>query len=454
MAKLSEKLTDKLIRECKWQTPEGKPDEYLWDGECPGFGVRKQKSGRTTFVVKYTVDGTDQQRNKRLAVWEPGMIADMRKVAKKLIGEANAGIDRIGDAEKAAKAAKQAAQVKTLGELVPVYLAVRQRGDDGWKKLRPKTLSEVTRYLTKTWAPLHGEPIDKITHKMVKARRDEIKTESGAPTANLAMAALSTFFGWAIEAEHRNGDNPTRHIRRLQQEKRKRRLADDELIDLLTCLDAHADELGDFGAIIMLLLLTGQRRQEIGGLEWSEIPAGKRQIELPGERTKNHVEHIVPLSAPAMAILEGGARDGRWVFGGNSRGFVRWSQSKKLLDKRINELRARRGAEPMAPWTVHHIRHTVSTNLAESRERVTKKPGGLELREYYSFAKPHIREAILNHVLRGVAGDYNHAEYLHEKRDALEQWATHLLALPSAAKQTSGENSGETGDQLVSGTRS
>src|SRR5215467_2848224 len=61
------------------------------------------------------------------------------------------GIDVVGDAKKAAEAAKQAAQVKTMGQLVPVYLAIRERGDDGWKKLRPKTLGEVTRYLTKTW---------------------------------------------------------------------------------------------------------------------------------------------------------------------------------------------------------------------------------------------------------------------------------------------------------------
>jgi integrase len=120
----------------------------------------------------------------------------------------------------------------------------------------------VTRYLTKTWAPLHPTPVEQITRQQVKARRDEIKTESGAPTANLAMAALSTFYGRAIEAGHRSGDNPTTHIRRLQQDKRKRRLANDEIIDLLACLDAHADELGDYGAIIMLLLLTGQRTKE------------------------------------------------------------------------------------------------------------------------------------------------------------------------------------------------
>ena len=204
-----------------------------------------------------------------------------------------------------------------------------------------------------------------------------------------------------------------------------------------------------------MLLLTGCRRQEIGGLEWSEIPAGKRQIELPGERAKNHVEHIVPLSGPAMALLEGRARDGRWVFGGNSRGFVRWSQGKKLFDQRVAEHRAHRGAAPMPPWTVHDIRRTVAHNLIESRERRVKR-GHLEEIETYSFAKPHIVEAVLNHVSGhkgGVAGVYiGAAEYLPEKRDALEQWAAYLDGLLSVSRQTTCENSGETGSQRISGT--
>jgi hypothetical protein len=104
---------------------------------------------------------------------------------------------------------------------------------------------------------------------------------------------------------------------------------------------------------------------------------------------------------------------------------------------------------------VHDIRRTVSTNLNESRLRVTKKQG-LELREYYSFAKPHVVEAILNHVSghkRGETGRYNYAEYLPEMRDAQEQWAAYLLALPSSARQTPSENAGETDGQAETGTR-
>jgi hypothetical protein len=291
--KKPKKLNDADIR--KLEVKPGKRDAVILDPSEPGFGARKYATGRVTlFVHVHRIGDSTQQRRVHLGNYVKGTLDAIRAEAAMVLAQAKLGKDVVGEAKKAAEAAKeaanQAAQVKTLGDLVPVYLAIRERGDDGWKKLRPKSLGERTRYLTKSWAPLHGQPVEQITRQAVKARRDEIKVENGVPTANLAMAALSTFFGWAIEAEHRNGDNPTAHIRRLQQENRKRRLLDDELIDILACLDAHADELGDYGPIVKLLLLTGCRRQEIGGLEWSEIPAGKRQIELPGERAKNHVE--------------------------------------------------------------------------------------------------------------------------------------------------------------------
>jgi hypothetical protein len=156
-----------------------------------------------------------------------------------------------------------------------------------------------------------------------------------------------------------------------------------------------------------------------------------------------------------LALLEGRPRDGRWVFGGTSRGFVRWSQSKKLLDQRIAEHRARRGAAPMPPWTVHDIRRTVAHNLIESRERRVKR-GHLDDIETYSFAKPHIVEAVLNHVSghkAGVAGVYiGGAEYAAEKREALEQWAAHLVGLLSVARATICENPDDTSSQLAIGT--
>jgi hypothetical protein len=52
---------------------------------------------------------------------------------------------------------------------------------------------------------------------------------------------------------------------------------------------------------------------------------------------------------------------------------------------------------------------------------------------------PHVVEAAVNHVTgaakRGVAGVYNRAEYLKERRRALERWARHLPKQVAAARR-------------------
>jgi len=82
----------------------------------------------------------------------------------------------------------------------------------------------------------------------------------------------------------------------------------------------------------------------------------------------------------------------------------------------------------MPHWTLHDIRRTVVTNLGESREDA-------EGTSVYSFAQPHIVEAIVNHVSgqakKGVAGTYNKAVYLAEKREALAKWGAHIARLVS-----------------------
>ena len=70
-----------------------------------------------------------------------------------------------------------------------------------------------------------------------------------------------------------------------------------------------------------LLILTGQRREEIGALRWREVDLQERKITLPPERTKNNRPHDVPLSSPALAIVTPlPRRAGRdLVFGGEPR---------------------------------------------------------------------------------------------------------------------------------------
>jgi integrase len=139
-------------------------------------------------------------------------------------------------------------------------LAVRETGDAFWRKMRSKSLLGATYYLNKAWAPLHNIAVEQVTREQIKARRDEI-AEKNPVSANRALAALSVFYGWAIDKGHHKGTNPTADIKPLPENKRSRVLRlEDELPVILQAADAIG---GDFGAIAWLLALTGCRRAEI-----------------------------------------------------------------------------------------------------------------------------------------------------------------------------------------------
>ena len=171
----------------------------------------------------------------------------------------------------------------------------------------------------------------------------------------------------------------------------------------------------DYGNIVKLLMLTAQRRDEIGGLEWSEIDQQAKVISLPASRTKNSRPHDIPLASAALALVVAlPRRTGRaLVFGSGEGGYSGWSRSKEALDE---------SAKLSEAWTLHDLRRTAATRMADLG------------------VQPHVIEAILNHVSghkSGVAGIYNRSTYAVEKRAALELWATHLQV---ARAKASGAN--------------
>jgi integrase len=118
----------------------------------------------------------------------------------------------------------------------------------------------------------------------------------------------------------------------------------------------------DYGGIVRLLILTGQRRDEVGDIMWSELDLDRGIWVIPRERTKNGLTHEVPLSGVALEILRSiPRRVGRdFVFGEGRGGFSGWSKSKTRLDARI----AKAGAV-VRPWRLHDLRRTAATRLGE-----------------------------------------------------------------------------------------
>jgi integrase len=213
--------------------------------------------------------------------------------------------------------------------------------------------------------------------------------------------------------------------------KRERVLNDDEIGEVWRAAGKAASP---YGIIIRLLILTGQRLGEVARMNWNEISDDLATWALPGERTKNGVPHVVPLSAPARdllrALLPEGDKEAKRTLqdwhasgalvlpGGAGTPFSGWSKAKARLDKGISDARVdaagSRTPSPLVPWTVHDVRRSVATGLQRLGVRL------------------EVTEAVLNHISGsrgGVAGVYQRHDWAAEKRAALDAWAAHVTAV-------------------------
>jgi integrase len=180
-------------------------------------------------------------------------------------------------------------------------------------------------------------------------------------------------------------------------------LADHELAAIWAATESNSA----YNNIVRLLIILGQRRNEIGGLEWREVFDDK--IVLPSSRPKNHREHVIPLSPPARVILAGRQRKSEFVFGHHpGRPFGGFGKAKQQLDRHM-----RASGVELEPWSHHDLRRTMSTRMHEI---------GIQ---------PHVVEAVINHVghKAGTPGVYNKAVYTKEKITALLRWSEYLFAV-------------------------
>jgi integrase len=177
---------------------------------------------------------------------------------------------------------------------------------------------------------------------------------------------VSRFLNWAA-GEGLVETNAARHVNKFKESgPRDRHLSNDEIRLLWRALPA-----GDFGDILRLLLLTGQREREISDLRWSEIDFERGVVDLPPNRTKNKRRHTIPMSSIVRAILKARPQQDRaLVFGNGTGGFSGWSKAKSRLDTALG----------IAPWRIHDLRRTAATGMAELG------------------VQPHVVEAVLNHA--------------------------------------------------------
>jgi integrase len=349
---------------------------WLWCEKVCGFGARKQRRG-----IFFYVRARHQGRQVMHSIGRygaPWTVETARAKALELLGTLASGSDPF----------TQSLSSETFGAEIERYLERKRTS------LKPRSFIENQRHLRNRAAPLHKLSLADIDRRTVAVLLGQVETGSGPIARNRLRSSLSAFFAWAIQ-EGLTETNPVQGTGKADEgNSRDRVLTQDELRKLWR-------SLGDdrFSDIVRLLLLTGQRRTEIGRLTWAEIDLERKLIVLAPDRTKNSRAHEVPLSAQALAILQRQDRRTEFVF--SKRGFNNWDYAKTALDQRVG----------IAPWRLHDLRRTCATGLAEL---------GIQ---------PHHIEAVLNHQSghkASVAGIYNRAKYADEMRSALQRYADWL----------------------------
>jgi integrase len=385
------KLTPSTIKTLA--LPPGARDKTFFDDDLGGFGLRLRSGGAARWVVQYDIGG----KSRRVTLGTTAMLdlGSARAKAKDLLAAVRLGRDPASEKQEARVRAAE-----TFAALLPRYLKHKSG------KVRPVSLKEIERHLGKHAKPLHPRPITAIDRRTVASLISALTEKNGPTAAKCVRASLAAYFTW-LTREGLLDANPVAFTNvPTTNAVRSRLLSDDELRVIWGVL---GDD--DYDDIVRLLIFTGARRLEIGNLSWDEVDLKAAEIRLPATRCKNNRPHIIPLSAPALTILARQLRNGRpYVFGRGQVGFQGWSRGKRSLDARAPEIPG---------WVLHDLRRLVSTTMHD-------KLG----------VPPHIVEAVLAHVghKSGIAGTYNKAIYLDERRRALQRWAEHIEQVVSGKK--------------------
>jgi integrase len=429
--KLTERKIDALMVE------HGRRDRLIFDDAQRGLAVRITASGGRSYLCQYSLHG--QKWRVPLGACSALSLSGAREAAAAIMGDVAKGRNPATERKEAAAAerAKRARDRLTLRMLI-----------DDWNRLhlagrRPSYAAEAVRALHVAFAHHLDSAADDLDRAAVVRALDaltrrRVSTNAGGRRKGTAMTGRTAAYGraafaWAVKrgAVHANPFVALPIANGIA--KRERVLTDDEIGEIWRAAGKVAAPYGD---IIRLLILTGQRRGEVAGINWGELADDLSIWTMPGERTKNGAPHIVPLSAPARDLLrallperEGDAR--REIEDRRAKGilalpgalgtpFAGWSKAKATLDKAIGDARARAAADagispaPFSPWNVHDLRRTVATGLQRLAVRL------------------EVTEAVLNHISGsrgGIAGVYQRHDWAAEKRAALDAWAAHVLAV-------------------------
>jgi integrase len=372
--------------------PTTKSDVVYWDAASPGFGMKVTPKGRKVFIVLYRTGGTGSKLRKyTIGPYGHVTLHQARVAAQKVFAAKLEGRDPAAEKREAKRRVVADLVVDLLETFITQRLSQNRSAAETSRLLR--------REVGKPWV---GRSIHAI------GKRDVVEVVSaivqrGAPgAANKTLKSLKTFLRWCVgqavldQSPAEGVPLPTKEVAR------DRVLNDTELTQVILAARKIG---GPYGAIVELLALTGQRREEVACLHWEELDLAQRTCTIPKARTKNAKAHIVHLSRQALAVLKRADQRGPFVFTLlGTKPFQDFARAKRRLDR----------LSGVTGWRLHDLRRTCVSGMARLG------------------VAPRVADKILNHqagAISGVAAVYQRHEFLSERRQALDLWGGHVGAI-------------------------
>lgn len=376
------KFTAVLIKNLK---PGAKSVEYFETGREKGagaLGMRVSPKGKRTWFLAYSVGG-HKTKKTTLGVFPEMTLKGARDEAINVMADINDGND-----PQQEKADYRVAE--TFADLWKDYI----QSPKFLKKAASNQREEKRKYekhLKKTIGPMKVQDI-RIKH-LSPVLHDIAK--SAPVVANRLFALLSFIFKFAlnrgvVEIHPMYGmDKPGG-----REFARKRYLSPEEIKKLWPDFD---DLTPAIACIFKLILLTAQRPGEVMAMEREEIDLDEKIWTIPADKTKTKAEHVVPLNAQALAIIEP-------LLDGSDRFLFPAKRGKSGHITNLSKARYSMWEDTdVKDWTAHDLRRTARTLLS--------KVG----------IKSDIAERVLNHSRGKIEQVYDHYGFLDEKRIALDK---------------------------------
>ena len=372
------KLTQSVVHRLVYRG-QGKSPHIVWDDQIRGFGVRIYPSGRKVFLIDYYVN----RRRHRIAIGPYGVLTvdQARKMAREKLVQVIVGHD---PAEE-----KHLHQGATITELANEYL-------EKYAKIHKRSWSEDERRIQRTVLPtLSRHLVLSVTRHDITKIHEQIG-QANPYEANRILALLSVMFEFARKRGYvpDNHTNPARGIEKFREQRRDRWVKPEEMPRLAQGIDQEPNIY--IRAALWLYILTGVRKMELLRTAWKDVDLDRAELRLP--ETKSGRTHYVPLSKPALEILQGLPRQegNPFVFPGLrpnghlvniEKPWNRIRKSAELEDVRLHDLRRTVGS-----WlaSAGHSIHIVGKILGHSDYGTTQKT-------YAHLSQDPLRTALEEH---------------------------------------------------------